>query len=141
MCSSDLVEEGKAIVGHVGDSRAYLWRKGTLKQLTRDHSVIEELKRSGGITEDEAKNHPHRNLLTRALGTPGKVEVDILEVRVKEGERILLCTDGLTSMLEDPEIAEIMGKDLSPQTLATILVERANEMGGIDNITVMVIFI
>lgn len=135
------VEEGKALIGHVGDSRAYLWKQRKLTQLTRDHSVIEELIQGGGITEDEARNHPHRNLLTRALGTPGEVESDLLEVKVEKGERILLCTDGLTAMLDDQVIEEIMGLDLSPQTLANILVEKANEEGGIDNITVMVIFI
>lgn len=135
------VEEDKALIGHVGDSRAYLWKQGKLTQLTRDHSVIEELIQGGGITEDEARNHPHRNLLTRALGTPGEVESDLLEVKVEKGNRILLCTDGLTAMLDDQVIEEIMGLDLSPQTLATILVEKANDEGGIDNITVMVIFI
>lgn len=133
------VETGKITVAHVGDSRVYLWRQAELTQLTRDHSVVEELVRVGGLTEEEAQNHPQRNLLTKALGTQGEVGVEINEVVVEQGDRVLLCTDGLTSMLGKDEINQILSADLSSQEIADTLVGEANQRGGADNITVIVI--
>lgn len=133
------VETDKITVAHVGDSRVYLWRQAELTQLTRDHSVVEELVRVGGLTEEEAQNHPHRNLLTKALGTQGEVGVEINEVAVDQGDRVLLCTDGLTSMLGKEEINQILSANLSAQEIADTLVTEANQRGGADNITVIVI--
>lgn len=135
------VEGDKAIIAHVGDSRVYLWQQGELHRMTRDHSVVEELIRNGGITEEEAKTHPQRNLLTRALGTPGEVEIEISEIAVNKGDRILLCTDGLTSMLDHEEIKEVISRDNHPQIIAETLVHLANERGGLDNISVVVVAI
>lgn len=133
------VETDRITVAHVGDSRVYLWRQTELIQLTRDHSVVEELVRGGGITEEEAQNHPQRNLLTKALGAPGEVEVEINEVSVGQGDRVLLCTDGLTSMLSKEEINQKLSMDLCAQEIADALVREANNRGGADNITVIVI--
>jgi len=128
-------------VAHLGDSRAYLWRGGTCTQLTTDHSLVTELVKSGGITPEEAKNHPQRHILTRALGAPGPVEPEYQEFTVMAGDRLLLCSDGLTVMLSDEEISRIMGKEASPQEIADALVAAANDRGGIDNISVIVAFL
>jgi|SRR5690554_1049049 len=133
------VDEEKITIAHVGDSRLYLWRKGELTQITRDHSVVEELIREGGITEEEARIHPQRNLLTKALGTPGDVEAEITEAPVTKGDRILLCSDGLTTMLEKQEINRVLSANVSVQEIADHLIQEANNCGGIDNITVMVV--
>lgn len=128
-------------VAHIGDSRAYLWRAGQCTQLTSDHSLVAELVRNGGITEEEAKNHPQRNILTRALGTAGPVEPEYREFAVQAGDRLLLCSDGLTVMLSNAEICEYLGGDASPQEVADRLVAAANERGGIDNISAIVAFL
>ncbi|MFM8305472.1 MAG: Stp1/IreP family PP2C-type Ser/Thr phosphatase, partial [Actinomycetota bacterium] len=97
------------VIGHVGDSRAYLLRSGELRQLTTDHSVIAELIASGELTEAEARVDPRRSMITRALGIDAQVVVDVLEVDLEDGDRLLLCSDGLTTMVGDPAIAEILG--------------------------------
>ncbi|NLW59856.1 MAG: Stp1/IreP family PP2C-type Ser/Thr phosphatase [Firmicutes bacterium] len=135
------VEADQINVAHIGDSRAYLWRAGHCFQLTRDHSLVAELVRSGGITEDEAKNHPQRNVLTRALGTVGPVEPEYREFAVQAGDRLLLCSDGLTVMLSNREIEEFLGQGDSPQEVADCLVAVANDRGGIDNISAIVAFL
>jgi len=135
------VEADQIKVAHIGDSRAYLWRAGQCIQLTCDHSLVAELVRSGGITEEEAKNHPQRNVLTRALGTAGPVEPEYREFPVKAGDRLLLCSDGLTVMLSNTEIGEILGAGVTPQEVADRLVAVANDRGGIDNISAIVAFL
>jgi protein phosphatase len=132
------VEIDRIYVAHVGDSRVYQWHEGILTQLTTDHSLVEELVRRGGITKEQAKDHPQKNVLTRALGTPGNIEVECTEHRINKGDLILLCTDGLTSMLDNDEIASILALGLSPQESAEALVQAANEKGGIDNISVII---
>jgi serine/threonine protein phosphatase PrpC len=126
-------------VGHVGDSRVYHWRAGELVRLTRDHSLVEELVQNGGITMEQARTHPQRHILTRALGGSELPEVEIVQVPVKPGERFLLCTDGLTGPLTDQELAAVLSKEEDPQVLADQLVAQANAKGGPDNITAMVI--
>ncbi len=132
------VETDRIYVAHVGDSRVYWWHEGILTQLTTDHSLVEELVRGGGITKEQAKCHPQKNVLTRALGTPGEIKVECKEHPVTKGDRILLCTDGLTVMLDNEEIASILALDLSPQESAEYLVKTANDKGGIDNISVII---
>jgi serine/threonine protein phosphatase PrpC len=130
-------ETDRAWVAHVGDSRAYLLRGNELTQLTDDHSVVGELVRRGQLTSEEARVHPQSNEILRAIGTQPDVEVDLKEIAIEPGDRYLLCSDGLSGMLPDPQIAEELGA--SPPTEAVRrLIDLANEAGGTDNITVQV---
>ncbi len=132
-----LVEDGLAVVGHVGDSRAYHVRDGRLVQVTEDHSVAAELVRSGGITESEAYTHPYRNLLTRALGTAQDVQADVYRLDLSPGEALLLCTDGLTNVLTDEEICQALEQFHDPDECVGRLIDMVNDRGGPDNITVI----
>ncbi|GMG97190.1 Stp1/IreP family PP2C-type Ser/Thr phosphatase [Tepidimicrobium xylanilyticum] len=129
----------KVFIGHVGDSRAYLLRKNILLQLTKDHSLVEELIRNGSISREEAKLHPQRHIITRAVGTSPDVEADLIVQEKHKGDIFLLCTDGLTSMLADDEIREQLLICENMQKICEELVEFANEKGGFDNITVVAI--
>ncbi len=124
-------------VAHVGDSRAYRFRNGELSLLTRDHSLVEELKRQGTISEHEAEHHPQRSIITRALGPEPEVEVDTQTYSVQSGDTILLCSDGLTTMVSDDEISETIAACGSLDQVTTSLIAKANENGGRDNITVV----
>lgn len=125
-------------IAHVGDSRAYLFRRGKIFQLTEDHSVVRELIKRGEILEEEALTHPLRGALTQAVGTNSQIHVDLLSLLLKAKDRLLLATDGLTSHLSEKEIAQIvLGKELEEATY--LLVEKAKEKGGYDNITVILI--
>jgi serine/threonine protein phosphatase PrpC len=126
-------------IGHVGDSRAYLLRDGRLDRLTTDHSLVEELIRDGKITEAQAAVHPQRSIITRALGVDSQVEVDVYSVLLQPGDRVMLCSDGLTSMVRGPRIAEILVRETDPTVAANALVDTANAAGGEDNITVVVL--
>lgn len=126
-------------IGQVGDSRAYLIRNGTMERVTRDHSIVDELVRSGRITADEAAEHPQRNIVTRALGIDPDVEVDTYTLEVADGDRLLLCSDGLTSMVRDPDIADIATGSDPSATIVEHLVDLALERGGDDNVTVVII--
>ena len=133
-----LAEDDHVWIGHVGDSRAYLLRDGALEQLTDDHSLVAELVRSGRLTPDEAGTHPHRSVITRALGTDAEVAVDVMAVQTKPGDVFVLCSDGLSSMVGDEAIREALeqhGDDLDEA--ARVLVDAANAAGGEDNITVV----
>jgi protein phosphatase len=127
------------IVGHVGDSRAYLLHDGTVRQVTTDHSLVEELVRQGRITREDAAVHPQRNVVTRALGTDPTVDVDVHVLEVRPGDRLLLCSDGLTSMVHEDEIVGVLRREPDAARAAQQLVERANAGGGEDNITVIVV--
>lgn len=132
--------DGDMDLGHVGDSRAYLLRDGTLEQITRDHSYVADLIEAGKLTPEEAETHPYRSVLTRAVGLDGSIEVDTYAVVVQPRDRILLCSDGLTSMVPDPEVSMMLAADGSPPgATADALVAAANDAGGIDNITVIVV--
>jgi len=133
-----VAEDAKAHVAHVGDSRAYLFRDGNLLQLTEDHTLVQRMVREGKLTQEEAGHHPQRSILTRALGVEDGLDVDELTLDVHPGDRILLCTDGLTSMVDDRTILRILQEEPDPQSAADRLVEAANEAGGEDNITVVV---
>jgi PPM family protein phosphatase len=124
-------------LAHVGDSRAYRMRDGELEQLTKDHSLVAELERSGQITAEAAEHHPQRSIITRALGPEPEVEVDTYTVTGREGDLFLLCSDGLTSMISDEEIGSILRSADSLDAAADALVRAANQSGGKDNITVV----
>lgn len=126
-------------LAHVGDSRAYLLRAGALRQLTEDHTLVNRMVRAGEISREEADVHPHRNVLTRTIGTEPDVEVDETDVPVIDGDRLLLCSDGLTGMVAGDQIRAILEATPNPQEAADRLVRAANRAGGIDNITVIVL--
>jgi serine/threonine protein phosphatase PrpC len=133
-----LVEDERVAIGHVGDSRAYLYRDGRLEQLTDDHSLVAELVRSGKLTPEEAEAHPQRSVITRALGTDSEVDVDTFAVPAKPGDLFLLCSDGLTAMVDDDTIVEAIEQHRSNLAeAAKALVNAANRGGGEDNITVV----
>lgn len=135
------LEGNQARVAHIGDSRVYWWHGRKLHRVTRDHSVVEELLLQGGITQEEADYHPQRHILTRALGIPGQIEAERTEFATAAGDRILMCTDGLTSMLTDEEIVALLARDEPAQKIAELLVAEANNRGGHDNISVIVVFL
>lgn len=132
-------EGGTLSIAHVGDSRAYVLKHGQLSQLTDDHSLVSEQLRQGLITGDEARNSNVRNIITRALGVGPEVEVDIDEMALDQGDRILLCTDGLSGMATDEDIMMIMRNEPDPEKCCARLIELANENGGKDNVTAVVI--
>jgi protein phosphatase len=124
-------------IGHVGDSRAYRLRGAKLERLTRDHSLVEEMRRKGQITDAQAEDHPQRSIITRALGPEPEVEVDVQTVPAQTGDVFLLCSDGLTTMLDDEHIARLLARATSMESAARALVDEANRAGGRDNITVV----
>jgi PPM family protein phosphatase len=133
-----LVEDGRVAFGHVGDSRAYLIRGGALEQLTEDHSLVAELVRSGKLSPEEAEGHPQRSVITRALGTDPDVDVDTFSIETKPGDLFLICSDGLTSMVDDETILEEVARNRHDlKSAAKALVRAANKGGGEDNITVV----
>jgi serine/threonine protein phosphatase PrpC len=133
-----LVEDDRVAIGHVGDSRAYLIRGGELEQLTDDHSLVAELVRSGKLTPEEAESHPQRSVITRALGTEADVDVDTFSVEASPGDLFLLCSDGLTTMVDDLTILGAVEQHRANlQEAAKALVNAANRGGGEDNITVV----
>jgi serine/threonine protein phosphatase PrpC len=132
--------EPVAEVAHVGDSRAYLMRGGEMKPITEDHSLVAELVRSGDLTRDEAADHPQKNLITRALGADEEVDVDTAVRPIEAGDRILLCSDGLSDMVSETRISEILAESPDdPERTARNLLSAALDAGGNDNITVVVI--
>ena len=132
-------DEGHLVLGHVGDSRAYLARDGELERVTTDHSLVEELIQAGELTPDEAERDPRRSMITRALGLEPSVVVDIIELDLRDGDRLLLCSDGLTTMVGEDAIAALIAAEPDAATAAGRLVDAANSAGGVDNITVVVI--
>ncbi len=132
-----LVRGDEVTIVHVGDSRAYLLRDGQLRQLTRDHSLVEELRRQGRLTTEEAEEHPQRSVVTRALGVEPEVQLDVHTHQARSEDLFLLCSDGLTSMVKTERVHDIIAGSDSLQTAAERLVAEANEMGGRDNITVV----
>jgi serine/threonine protein phosphatase PrpC len=134
-----LIEDAAVRLAHVGDSRAYLFRAGTLQLLTEDHTLVHRMVVEGEISESEAENHPHRSILTRALGVDGDIQVDEKTIEVQDGDRLLLCTDGLTGMISDDQIVSVLQDVQDPQEAVDRLVRAANRAGGIDNITAVII--
>jgi len=132
-----LVGDVGVTFGHVGDSRAYALREGELEQLTDDHSLVAELVRAGKLSAEEAEHHPQRSVITRALGTDPDVDVDAFTVEARPGDVFMICSDGLTDMVGDEEIVQILERRDSLDDAARRLVGRANDAGGQDNITVI----
>lgn len=133
-----VAKEGQVTAVQVGDSRLYLIRRNKMTQITKDHSLVEMLIDSGTITKEEARVHPQKNVITRAVGTDKTVEADIYEFATKKSDIILLCSDGLVNMVEDKEILSIIHEEKF-DNVADKLVERAENAGGTDNITVILI--
>lgn len=133
-----VVIKGVAYFVHAGDSRAYYYSNNQLSQVTTDHSVVQTLLESGQLTQDEAKNHPNKNIITRALGVASYIDVDFETLDVSEGDTVLLCTDGLTNCIDD-ELIKLASTDNDFSSLAERLVELANQNGGNDNITVVAV--
>jgi serine/threonine protein phosphatase PrpC len=134
-----LAADGGVRLAHVGDSRAYLMRDGRMKQLTKDHTVVQRLVDEGRLTQIEAGMHPQRSILTNALGVDEEIRVDEDTLELRPGDRLLLCSDGLTGMIDDDQIREVLGANEDPQAACDALVDAANEAGGQDNVTAVVI--
>lgn len=134
-----LFERNRMAVAHVGDSRAYVLHHGTLVRVTHDHSYVEELVDSGQITADEARTHPSRSIITRALGSDPDMYADHFTLEVTDGDRVILCSDGLSSMIPDSEIEALAVSSATPQQAADNLVAAALTAGGSDNVTVVVV--
>ena len=131
--------ENDLAIAHVGDSRAYLFRDGSLTRLTQDHSLMAELIRRGKLTEEEAADHPQRSIITRALGPEPQVTVDTWTYPVRAGDVILMCSDGLTSMISEAQVTEILRTYTGVEAAAQALIDEANRAGGRDNITVILV--
>ena len=129
-----------ALIAHLGDSRAYSYADGKFIQLTEDHSLVNELVKMGQITKEQAKHHPQKNIITQALGVSSTIDPEFDTIELNENDTILLCTDGLTNSLSDPQIQQILAtKDLSLKDRCNKLVNEANRLGGGDNITVCLV--
>jgi protein phosphatase len=133
------LDESQLAIAHVGDSRAYLFRDGALTRLTQDHSLVDELVRRGKLTEEEAAEHPQRSIITRALGPEPDVDVDTWTYQVQAGDLLLLCSDGLTSMVSEERVTEILARSQGLESAAQALINEANRAGGRDNITVVLV--
>lgn len=131
--------QNKLYIGHVGDSRLYLIRNSEIEKVTVDHSYIEELVRLGTLTRKEADKHPGKNVITRALGCAEKLQIDIYDCQIEESDFFVLCTDGLSNMLNENDIKKIVENAKNPHDACDQLIDRANKNGGEDNITVIVI--
>ena len=133
------IENDKLCVANVGDSRLYIINNREIRQITRDHSLVEEMVRMGGLKREMARNHPDKNIITRAIGALDDVDVDFFEVRLNKGDTILMCSDGLSNMIEDEEIRMIMQGQRDIVEKAESLVKAANNNGGKDNIAVVLV--
>lgn len=134
-----LIRDHQAILVNVGDSRVYLMRQGTLAQISKDHSLVAQMVENGQLTDDEAQHHPQKNVITRSLGDKPDLEVDLFPVDLGEGDRLLLCSDGLWEMLTRDMIEEVLLSHHDPQSACNTLVQLANQAGGDDNISVVII--
>lgn len=131
------VQDDCLYVANVGDSRLYLLDGSSIEQITKDHSLVEEMVRSGQIGREEARNHPEKNVITRAVGVKSRLRIDFFDIALYEGDRFLLCSDGLTNMVEDEDIFEMVKRETSLERAAHRLVVLANRNGGKDNISVV----
>lgn len=134
-----VLQPGLATVGHVGDSRCYLWRGGSLRALTRDHSLLQEQIDAGLLSPQDAFNAPHKNLVTRALGVETDVRLDVQTHALEPGDVLMLCSDGLNDMLRDEQMAEVLAAGLSLSDTGHALVQAANSAGGRDNISLIMV--
>lgn len=138
-CTAELITfvDGSFVLGHLGDSRTYRFRNGELKQITHDHSLVQNMVDQGLITQEEARTHSHRNVILRAVGIEENVSLDLLKGKTMPGDLFLLCSDGLTDMVEDTLIREVLLSDISLPQKVEGFVELAKLAGGVDNITVV----
>ncbi|MGZ4031477.1 MAG: Stp1/IreP family PP2C-type Ser/Thr phosphatase, partial [Tumebacillaceae bacterium] len=134
-----LFDEQHIYLGHIGDSRGYLYQAGNLRQLTDDHTLVNELYKSGQITAEEAQHHPQRNIVTRAVGTDSKVQADLLHMEWSAGDILLLCSDGLTDMVDQKRLSAIVSGDQTLDAKVDALIDAALASGGHDNITVVAV--
>lgn len=133
--------KNSALIAHLGDSRAYNYGDGKFTQLTEDHSLVNELVKMGQITKEQAKHHPQKNIITQALGVSSTIDPEFCDINFHDNDILLLCTDGLTNSLSDPQIQQILAtRDLSLQDRCNKLINEANRLGGGDNITVCLIW-
>ena len=140
MTAGVLADDGETLViAHVGDSRGYLYRDGQLSRVTTDHSLVEELLHAGELTEEQALHDPRRSMITRAVGLEQGVEVDLYPVALQRGDRLVLCSDGLTDMVAEDDIAAAVGAENDPEKAAHRLIEAANDAGGVDHITAVIV--
>ncbi|AFI28259.1 MULTISPECIES: protein-serine/threonine phosphatase PrpC [Bacillus] len=131
---------GKTVsVAHIGDSRCYLLQDDDFIQVTEDHSLVNELVRTGEISREDAEHHPRKNVLTKALGTDQSVSIDTRSFDIEPGDKLLLCSDGLTNKVEGTELKDILQSDSAPQEKVNLLVDKANQNGGEDNITAVLL--
>ncbi len=133
------LDEDVLIAANVGDSRLYVIHEDGIEQVTEDHSLVQEMVKFGGINKEEARFHPNKNIITRAVGLEQELQVDCFIRKLRPGDRVLLCSDGLTDMLEDEQIRQIIDQKKDVRSAAQALVEAANDSGGRDNIAVIVI--
>lgn len=131
--------KGRLEIGHVGDSRAYVLRGSALTQITTDHSLVAEMVATGRLKPEDVATHPYRSIITRALGLDRKVQVDSARHQLEDGDRVLICSDGLTNMVPDQRIIDLLGFAPEPHDAVESLVEAANAAGGVDNVTVAVV--
>lgn len=138
-CTAELLAfaDMEFCLGHIGDSRTYLFRAGRLHRLTRDHSLVQEQLEAGILTEEEARRHPMRNVILRALGVKEDLALDLIRGRVQRGDLFLLCSDGLTDMIPEELVSECLGRSFNLKEIGLSLVEEAKRAGGRDNITVV----
>lgn len=134
-----LIQQSQVLIGYLGDSRAYLWRQGTLRKLTKDHSLVQLLLDCGEITPEEAVSHPSRSQLTRYVGMAEPVVPEVNFMELQPGDRLLLCSDGLTNMLKDDELLTILNQEGTLQEACQDLIDSANAAGGRDNITALIV--
>lgn len=138
-CTAAMMDGDSLAIAQCGDSRAYLLHNGVLQQLTRDHSLVADLVERGDITPEEARTHPWRSYITRALGLDPRIHADLYELAVDSGDRLMLCSDGLYSLVDDTVISRILSSFADPQAAANALVDAALAAGGNDNVTVIVV--
>jgi protein phosphatase len=138
LTAAQLSPDRSLTIAHVGDSRAYLFRSGILEQLTSDHTVVAEYLRAGSIRPEDVATHPQRSMLTRALGLYPLIEVDVIEARIRQSDRLMICSDGLTNMVGHERLTAALGQG-APEEAVWTLIEAANQAGGHDNITVAIV--
>ncbi|MDQ3956615.1 MAG: Stp1/IreP family PP2C-type Ser/Thr phosphatase [Actinomycetota bacterium] len=138
-CTLVLLDGARVHIAHVGDSRLYLMRNGELRQLTEDHTLVARMVKEGRLKAEDAERHPQRSIITRALGVDAEVQVDLDTLELEEGDRLLLCSDGLSSMIDHESIGDVLRNEDDPQAAAGALVALANDAGGEDNITVVLL--
>ena len=137
--SALLLSEAKYVVGHVGDSRIYMVRNGEMRQLTKDHSLVQEQVDAGLLTPDQARRHPQSNVITRCIGMADEIEPDVFDGEARVGDAFLLASDGLTGMIDDRRIQQLLMSRAKPERIVDALIQEANMNGGNDNITAVVV--